>query len=78
MNKIITTTTNTLEGWTIEEYHEPITADVVVRSNCLVISPWVTDFFDWGSSLRIDIDEISGKGMQMFMITALGMPRYSI
>jgi uncharacterized protein YbjQ (UPF0145 family) len=33
MNKIITTTTNTLEGWTIEEYHEPITANVVVGSN---------------------------------------------
>jgi hypothetical protein len=28
MNKIITTTTNTLEGWTIEEHHEPISANV--------------------------------------------------
>ncbi|MFC6101237.1 YbjQ family protein [Olivibacter domesticus] len=106
MNKIITTTTNTLEGWTIEEYHEPITANVVVGSNVFsdFAAGW-TDFFGGRSStyerklqsiykqaietlsdraqrlgancivgLRIDIDEISGKGTQMFMITALGTP----
>jgi uncharacterized protein YbjQ (UPF0145 family) len=106
MNKIITTTTNTLEGWTIEEYHEPISANVVVGSNVFsdFAAGW-TDFFGGRSStyerklqsiykqaietlsdraqrlgancivgLRIDIDEISGKGTQMFMITALGTP----
>ena len=106
MNKIITTTTNTLEGWTIEEYYEPITANVVVGSNVFsdFAAGW-TDFFGGRSStyerklqsiykqaietlsdraqrlgakcivgLRIDIDEISGKGTQMFMITALGTP----
>ena len=46
MNKIITTTTNTLEGWTIEEYYEPITANVVVGSNVFsdITAGW-TDFF---------------------------------
>ncbi|WP_437366526.1 hypothetical protein [Olivibacter jilunii] len=33
MNSIITTTTDTLDGYTVEEYHEPITANVVIRSN---------------------------------------------
>jgi len=33
MNSIITTTTDTLHGYTIEEYYEPITANVVVGSN---------------------------------------------
>jgi len=33
MHKVITTTTDTLDGWIIEEYHEPITANVVVGSN---------------------------------------------
>lgn len=37
MNKIITTTTNTLEGWTIEEYHEPITANVVVGMYSVIL-----------------------------------------
>jgi len=33
MNKIITITTNTLEGWTIEECHDPISANLVVGFN---------------------------------------------
>ncbi|HWV72603.1 MAG TPA: hypothetical protein VN040_12835 [Pseudosphingobacterium sp.] len=42
MNKIITTT-NTLEGWTIEEYHEPITANVVVEPNVFsdIAASWI-------------------------------------
>jgi len=106
MNKIITTTTDTLDGYIIDEYYEPITANVVVGSNVFsdIAAGW-TDFFGGRSStyerklqniykqaietlserarhlgancivgLRIDIDEISGKGTQMFMITALGTP----
>ncbi|MEH6306190.1 YbjQ family protein [Olivibacter sp. CPCC 100613] len=106
MNRIITTTTDTLDGYTIEEYYEPITANVVVGSNVFsdIAAGW-TDFFGGRSStyerklqdiykqaietlserakrvgancivgLRIDVDEISGKGTQMFMITALGTP----
>lgn len=51
MNKSITTATNTLEGWTIEEYHEPITASVVVGSNVFsdITAGW-TDFFGGRSS----------------------------
>lgn len=51
MHNIITTTTNTLEGCTIEEYHEPITANVVVVSNVFsdIAASW-TDFFGGRSS----------------------------
>src|SRR5690554_1803022 len=106
MNKIITTTTNTLEGWSIEEYLSPISVNVVVGANILsdIAASW-TDFFGGRSTsyekklqdiyqqaisnlgnkaktigancilgLKIDIDEISGKGNQMFMITAIGTP----
>lgn len=106
MNRIITTTTDTLDGYTIEEYYEPITANVVVGSNVFsdIAAGW-TDFFGGRSNtyerklqdiykqaietlserakrvganciagLRIDVDEIGGKGTQMFMITALDTP----
>lgn len=106
MNKIITTTTNTLEGWAIDEYLPPISVNVVVGANILsdIAASW-TDFFGGRSTtyekklqdiyqqaisnlgnkaktigancilgLKIDIDEISGKGNQMFMITAIGTP----
>ncbi len=106
MNSMITTTTDTLHGYTIEEYYEPITANVVVGSNVFsdIAAGW-TDFFGGRSNtyerklqdiykqaietlserakrvgancivgLRIDVDEVSGKGTQMFMITALGTP----
>ncbi|MEH6306187.1 heavy metal-binding domain-containing protein [Olivibacter sp. CPCC 100613] len=33
MNSIISTTADTLDGYTIEEYYEPIAANVVVGSN---------------------------------------------
>ena len=51
MNSIITTTTDTLDGYTIEEYYEPITANVVVGSNVFsdIAAGW-TDFFDGRSS----------------------------
>jgi len=50
MNKIITTTTDTLDGY-IDEYYEPITANVVVGSNVFsdFAAGW-TDFFGGRSS----------------------------
>ncbi|GAA4789798.1 putative heavy metal-binding protein [Olivibacter ginsenosidimutans] len=46
MNSIITTTTDSLDGWIINEYHKPITANVVVGSNIFsdIAAGW-TDFF---------------------------------
>jgi len=105
MNKIVTTTTNNIEGWSIKEYLQPISANVVIGSNVLSeFSASFSDFFGGRSGtyerklqllydqslqqlkkkarslgancvvgVKIDIDEISGKG-QMFMITAYGTP----
>lgn len=106
MSKMIVTTTNSLEGYTITEYFQPITANVVIGSNLFSdISASFTDLFGGRSGtyerklqqiyqqaianlkktassmgatcilgLKVDIDEISGKGSQMFMITAYGTP----
>lgn len=106
MKKIITTTTDSLEGWEIKEYFPPVTANVVVGTNFLSdLSASFTDFFGGRSNsyekklqqlytqaisiiegkakassanaivgLKIDVDEISGKNSQMFMITAYGTP----
>lgn len=106
MTKIITTTTNTLEGWIINEYMQPVSANVVVGANIFSdISAALTDFFGGRSGsyerklqeiydqailnlnnkakalgancvvgLKIDIGEISGKGNQMFMVSAVGTP----
>ncbi|WP_256377667.1 hypothetical protein [Olivibacter sp. LS-1] len=38
MNSIITTTTDTLDRYTIEEYHEPVTANLVVDS---IMCPYI-------------------------------------
>jgi len=51
MNRIITTTTDTLDGYTIEEYYEPITTNIEVGSNVFSdIAAGLTDFFSGGSS----------------------------
>lgn len=104
MNKILLSTTNTLEGWEITEYLGTISSNAVIGANVLsdIAASW-TDFFggrsgsyekrlqqiykealsalenkasDVGANcvvgLHIDIDEISGKGSQMFMITSYG------
>ena len=106
MKKLITTTTNNLEGWSIKEYLQPISSNIVVGANIFSeFSASITDFFGGRSGsyekklqqiydqsilnlqnkarglganavigLKIDIDEISGKGSQMFMITSYGTP----
>ena len=105
MKKLLITTTDSLYGWEIETYLQPVFASVVIGAN--VFADWgasFTDFFGGRSSgyekrlqlikdnaiemlsskagrlgancilgLKIDMDEISGKGTQMFMITAVGM-----
>ncbi|KAA8474032.1 uncharacterized protein YbjQ (UPF0145 family) [Arcticibacter tournemirensis] len=104
MNRIITTTTDTLEGWEINEYFPPVSSNVVVGTNIFSdITASLTDFFGGRSGtyekklqqlysqaisaieskakavsanaivrLKVDIDEVSGKNSQMFMITAYG------
>jgi len=64
MNRIITTTTDTLDGYTIEEYHESITANVVVGSNVFsdFAAGW-TDFFGGGSSTYIDTKKRCKKNL---------------
>ena len=106
MKKLITTTTNNLEGWNIKEYLQPISSNIVVGANIFSeFSASISDFFGGRSGsyekklqqiydqsilnlqnkarslganavigLKIDIDEISGKGSQMFMITSYGTP----
>lgn len=100
------TTTNSIEGWEIQHYFQPVTSHLVVGTN--VFSDFLasfTDFFGGASKtyqrkiselyteaieqlristervganfiigLSIDLDEISGKGKSMFMITAIGTP----
>ena len=106
MSRIITTTTNSIEGWEIKEYLQPISSNVVIGANIFSdISAAITDFFGGRSQsyerklqeiydqaivtlnnkakavgancivgLKIDIGEISGKGNQMFMVSAVGTP----
>lgn len=106
MSKLITTTTNNLEGWAITSYFQPVSSNIVVGANIFSdFSASITDFFGGRSGtyekklqqiyeqailnlqkkakalnanaivgLKIDIDEITGKGTQMFMITAYGTP----
>jgi uncharacterized protein YbjQ (UPF0145 family) len=103
------TTTNSIEGWEIDHYFQPITSHLVVGTN--VFSDFLasfTDFFGGNSKtyqkkiadlyteaveqlssnaervganyiigLSIDMDEISGKGKSMFMLTAIGTPVYA-
>lgn len=54
MNKVITTA-NPLEGWTIEEYHEPILANVVVGSN--VFSDFASGFETDNFFILVSISE---------------------
>jgi uncharacterized protein YbjQ (UPF0145 family) len=102
MRKILITTTDSLQGWEIDEYLKPVFASVVIGTNILSdISASFSDFFGGRSGsyekklqfvkdnaiqiltskatelgancllgLKVDMDEISGKGTQMFMITA--------
>lgn len=103
-NKIIITTTNSIENTEIEKYLELISTNVVVGTNMFSdIGASLTDIFGGFShsyqdklqeihiraienlkqkavniganailGLKIDFDEISGKGKTMFMISALG------
>ena len=106
MNKIITTTTDHLEGWEVTQYFSPISTNIVIGANILseIAASW-TDIFGGRSGsyerrlqevysqatdtlkrkakalgancvlgLRIDTGEVSGKGTQMFMISAVGTP----
>ena len=106
MAKIITTTTNSIEGWDIKEYLQPISTNVVVGANIFSdLTASLTDFFGGRSGsyerrlneiydhaiknlidkaravgansivgLKIDFGEVTGKGTQMFMISAVGTP----
>lgn len=108
MAKIITTTTNNVEGFDIKTYYQPITSNVVVGTNLFSdISASFSDVFGGRSSsyedklnkmyseafdklkkqadslganavigINVDIDEISGGGKQMFMVSVSGTPVY--
>jgi len=110
MSQILTTTTNNIEGWSIKEYYQPISSNIVIGANIFSdFSASITDFFGGRSSsyenklqaiykqateklkasaksigansiigFSIDVDEISGGGKQMFMITAFGTPVYAV
>lgn len=103
-NKIIVTTTNTIENAEIEKYIDLISTNVVVGTNLFSdFGASLTDLFGGFSDsyqgklqkiysmaidnlkmkaanigantilgLKVDFDEISGKGKSMFMISALG------
>lgn len=104
MKKIITTSTNTIEGATIEKYIDVISTNVVVGTNFFSdFGASITDLFGGLSDtyqaklqkiyrigidklktkatnlganailgIKIDFDEISGKGKSMFMISTFG------
>lgn len=104
MKKIITTSTNTIEGTTIEKYIDVISTNVVVGTNFFSdFGASITDLFGGLSDtyqaklqkiyrigidklktkatnlganailgIKIDFDEISGKGKSMFMISTFG------
>lgn len=106
MTRIITTTTNHIEGWEVTRYMAPISVNIVVGSNIFSdVSASFSDFFGGRSGtyerklqeiykhaterltkqakalgancilgLKIDVGEVSGKGTQMFMVSALGTP----
>ena len=103
-NKVIATTTNTIENAEIEKYLDLISTNVVIGTNLFSdFGASLTDLFGGFSDsyqsklqkiynmaidnlklkaanvganailgLKIDFDEISGKGKSMFMISALG------
>jgi uncharacterized protein YbjQ (UPF0145 family) len=103
-NKVIVTTTNSIENTEIEKYLDLISTNVVIGTNLFSdIGASLTDLFGGFSDsyqnklqkiynmaidnlklkaaniganailgLKIDFDEISGKGKSMFMISALG------
>lgn len=104
MKKVLVTTTETLQGWEIVNYIEPIYSNLMVGANFFSdFGASFTDIFGGRATryeksiqllndkvldmikakaralgancilgLRVDVDEVSGKGMQMFMITAWG------
>jgi len=106
MSKIITTTTNNIEGCEVKQYYQPISSNVVVGTNLFSdISASFTDFFGGRSfsyeeklnklyseafdklknqaaslganaviGIAVDVDEISGGGKQMFMVSVTGTP----
>ena len=103
-NKVIITTTNSIENTEIEKYIELISTNVVIGTNFFSdLGASLTDLFGGFSDsyqtklqtiykvalddlknkagniganailgLKIDFDEISGKGKSMFMISAIG------
>ncbi|MDD2412537.1 MAG: YbjQ family protein [Bacteroidales bacterium] len=104
MQKIITTSTDTIEGAVVEKYIDVISTNVVVGTNFFSdIGAAITDLFGGLSDtyqdklqkiykigidklktkasylganaiigIKIDFDEISGKGKSMFMISTFG------
>jgi uncharacterized protein YbjQ (UPF0145 family)/CDGSH-type Zn-finger protein len=104
LNKVLVSTTDTIEGLSVKQYIKPVSAHVVAGTN------FFSDFFasfsdvfggrsatyqrqlssiyseaietlkdsalELGANcilgLKVDLDEISGKGKSMFMITATG------
>lgn len=104
MQRIITTTTNSIEGATIEKYIDLISTNVVVGTNFFSdFGASLTDLFGGLSDsyqsklqkiykigieklkikaanlganailgIKVDFDEISGKGKSMFMISTIG------
>ncbi|HLO72211.1 MAG TPA: YbjQ family protein [Flavipsychrobacter sp.] len=106
MRSLIITTTNSLEGYTIVKYFNPVSSNVVIGTNIFSdLAASFTDFFGGRSGvyekklqqlyklatdklakdaemiganavvgLKIDMDEVNGKGSQMFMVTAYGTP----
>ncbi|MCO5937185.1 YbjQ family protein [Mucilaginibacter sp. RB4R14] len=104
MKKILVTTTETLQGWEIVNYIEPIYSNLMVGANFFSdFGASFTDIFGGRATryeksiqllnekaveflkakarglgancilgLKVDVDEVSGKNMQMFMITAWG------
>jgi len=104
MKKILVTTTETLQGWEILNYIEPIYSNLMVGANFFSdFGASFTDIFGGRATkyekniqmlnekaveilkskarglgancilgLKVDVDEVSGKNMQMFMITAWG------
>ncbi|MET3978552.1 uncharacterized protein YbjQ (UPF0145 family) [Mucilaginibacter sp. UYP25] len=102
--KVLVTTTESLQGWEIVNYIEPIYSNLMVGANFFSdFGASFTDIFGGRATryeksiqllnekavelikvkarglgancilgLKVDVDEVSGKNMQMFMITAWG------
>jgi uncharacterized protein YbjQ (UPF0145 family) len=104
MKKVLVTTTDSLQGWEIVNYLQPIYSNLIVGANFFSdFGASFTDIFGGRATryekniqmlnekavdilkskalalgancilgMKVDVDEVSGKNMQMFMITAWG------